>query len=249
MIKKKRQYQIISHRGRGFGERENTKSALQEALASGVDAVEIDVRSTKDNKLVIWHDKTVRSKRGKKLKLDEISLAKAELNGLMSLKHALRTFKKDSSAHQELQLDLKEIGHEEEIIRLIRRTHVKKVLIISWVPSVLKKFYKLAPEIPLSLSFTPKMRTILRNDTPIWPALRLPAIIRKREVPLRSANLVPIALPLSASIVWRLLAFGVEPIIVNADSIYQNEKYRYIGVAGTMTNEPEDLLKHYKKKN
>lgn len=244
----KQQYQIISHRCRGFGEQENTKPALQEALASGVDAVEIDVRSTRDGKLVIWHDKTMRSKKGKKLKLSDISLGRAKRNGLMSLKQALRIFRKDAASHQEIQLDLKEVGHEKEIIKIIRKTHVKKVLIISWVPSVLKKIHKLAPEIPLSLSFSPKVRTLFRNDAPILPALRLPAIIRKKEVPLRSANIVPIALPLSASLVWRLLANGIEPVVVNADTTFQNEKYRLIGVAGTMTNEPRELLKHYKKR-
>lgn len=48
---------IISHRGNGFGYKENTKEAIIKALnTSYIDGVEFDVRMTKDKKIVIIHD-------------------------------------------------------------------------------------------------------------------------------------------------------------------------------------------------
>lgn len=50
---------VIGHRGMRFVEPENTLRAVERALKCGVDAVEVDVRMTKDGKLVLMHDETV----------------------------------------------------------------------------------------------------------------------------------------------------------------------------------------------
>lgn len=69
---------IIAHRGFSGRYPENTLRAFKEALRLRVDAIETDVRSTKDGALVIIHDDTVdRTTDGsgyvKDLTLDEIS--------------------------------------------------------------------------------------------------------------------------------------------------------------------------------
>ncbi|HDI31391.1 MAG TPA: glycerophosphodiester phosphodiesterase, partial [Thermofilum sp.] len=50
---------VIGHRGMRFVEPENTLRAIERALRCGVDAVEVDVRMTKDGRLVLMHDETV----------------------------------------------------------------------------------------------------------------------------------------------------------------------------------------------
>lgn len=47
---------IIAHRGESFIAPENTLSAINLAWKYGADAIEIDVRLTKDNKIVVIHD-------------------------------------------------------------------------------------------------------------------------------------------------------------------------------------------------
>lgn len=49
-------YRIIGHRGAAGLELENTIPSIKKALALGVDAIEFDVRRTKDNKIVLCHD-------------------------------------------------------------------------------------------------------------------------------------------------------------------------------------------------
>lgn len=51
--------QVIAHRGYSKVAPENTLSAFQAALDAGVDAVELDVRITKDEQLVVMHDEEV----------------------------------------------------------------------------------------------------------------------------------------------------------------------------------------------
>ena len=47
---------IIAHRGDGGTAPENTMLAFRRAVASGADGIELDVRLTKDEKLVVFHD-------------------------------------------------------------------------------------------------------------------------------------------------------------------------------------------------
>ena len=48
--------QVIAHRGASFLEPENTLKAVEKAIKMGADFVEVDVRMSKDNRLVIMHD-------------------------------------------------------------------------------------------------------------------------------------------------------------------------------------------------
>lgn len=51
--------QVVSHRGARFEAPENTIPGFTYAVALGVDAVEFDVRLSKDGELIVIHDKTV----------------------------------------------------------------------------------------------------------------------------------------------------------------------------------------------
>lgn len=51
---------LVAHRGGIVGEiAENTLGAFRHAIASGVDAIEIDLRGTRDGEIVVMHDATV----------------------------------------------------------------------------------------------------------------------------------------------------------------------------------------------
>ena len=49
----------IAHRGEPRGHRENTLPSIQAAVDAGADMVEIDLRLTADNQLVVLHDPTL----------------------------------------------------------------------------------------------------------------------------------------------------------------------------------------------
>lgn len=71
---------VVGHKGAGSAEPENTIRSIRRAIEVGVDAVEIDVRRSKDDRLVLMHDATLdRTTNGK----GKVSLmALAELRGL-----------------------------------------------------------------------------------------------------------------------------------------------------------------------
>lgn len=50
---------VVAHRGVHNNFPENSISAIREAVEIGVDIIEIDIRHTKDNFLVLMHDKTI----------------------------------------------------------------------------------------------------------------------------------------------------------------------------------------------
>ncbi|MEV8090984.1 glycerophosphodiester phosphodiesterase [Streptomyces nigra] len=70
----------VAHRGDPYRVRENTLDSLRSALALGADAVEIDVRLTRDGVPVLLHDATLR--RLWELDRPLLSLSAAEVRGL-----------------------------------------------------------------------------------------------------------------------------------------------------------------------
>lgn len=53
------QIMVVAHRGDWRNAPENSVAAIESAIRLGVDIVELDVRETKDGKLVLMHDKTI----------------------------------------------------------------------------------------------------------------------------------------------------------------------------------------------
>lgn len=64
--------QLIAHRGGSFG-KENSLETMLSAASSGADAVECDIRKTKDGVLVIFHDDTLTRFTGTPLKVSEVT--------------------------------------------------------------------------------------------------------------------------------------------------------------------------------
>lgn len=53
------QVALVAHRGLSAGRPENTLAAYRQAIALGVDAIELDLRGTADGEVVVLHDATV----------------------------------------------------------------------------------------------------------------------------------------------------------------------------------------------
>ncbi len=51
--------EVVAHRGNSLNFPENTLASIRSAVELGVEAVEIDLRTTRDNQLVLMHDETV----------------------------------------------------------------------------------------------------------------------------------------------------------------------------------------------
>ena len=132
---------IIAHRGRTSGKyRDNTLEAFEHAIAVGVDMLEFDVRRTMDAKLIIFHDRSIRGKRLSKLTYDQIKTTLGFTPPLLSDVLAL-------GSRVKLDIELKEDGYVEDIIKLIKQAcSSDQIIITSFQPGILSQVKDYAPK-------------------------------------------------------------------------------------------------------
>jgi glycerophosphoryl diester phosphodiesterase len=152
---------IVSHRLRGFDVPEATADALRNAIAAGVTACEVDIRLTSDSVPVINHDARLSRLFASTARIADISFEellrvpykKKTNSSIMMLEGLLTIIIHSGIAELMLFLDVKETGGETEIIRLLDISGYRaNVIIISWLPEVLFRIHKLAPEMKLCFS-------------------------------------------------------------------------------------------------
>jgi len=161
----------IGHRGARAYEPENTLRSFKKALELGVDAVELDVRRTKDGEIVVIHDAEVdRTTNGKdlvsKLTLKEIKeLVTEKGEKIPTLEEALDFLDKKVK----ILMELKETGLEEKVLGLVHEKGLEKnVIIVSFLEEALRKVRELNDEIETGLIY-------VRHGNPIKAALELKA--------------------------------------------------------------------------
>ncbi|MFD5190538.1 glycerophosphodiester phosphodiesterase [Streptomyces sp. NPDC058357] len=94
----------VAHRGDPYRVRENTLPSIRSALGRGADAVEIDVRVTRDGVPVLLHDATLKRLWGHDVRLDRLTheeLTELTRGGVPTLREALLA----AGAHR-LMIDL-----------------------------------------------------------------------------------------------------------------------------------------------
>jgi glycerophosphoryl diester phosphodiesterase len=161
----------VGHRGAKAYAPENTLMSFKKALEIGVDAVELDVRKTKDNQLVVIHDADVkRTTNGEglvsELTLKEIKGFSAEGGEKIStLEEALDFLGKKVKVF----IELKEAGVEEQVLSKVNERGLgKNVVIVSFLEDALKKVRELDKDIETGLIYA-------KHKNPIKAALELKA--------------------------------------------------------------------------
>jgi glycerophosphoryl diester phosphodiesterase len=161
----------IGHRGARAYEPENTLRSFKKALEIGVDAVELDVRKTRDNQLVVIHDADVKKTTNGKGLVNELTLK--EIQGfstekgekIPTLKEALDFLDKKVK----ILIELKETGIEEKVLALVRENGLQKnVVIVSFLEDALRKVRELDKDVEMGLIYA-------THKNPIKAALELKA--------------------------------------------------------------------------
>jgi len=160
---------IMAHRGESGNIPENTIKALEAAVEIGVDVLESDIRFTKDNVPILFHDEDLIRTTGisgsiREKTLDD--LLQIDLGHLfttdggqtypfrgrglkvVTLEEALKQFPDTI-----LNLDIKDNFHgaPAEVARiLLENERTEKIMIASFLPPQLKRFREHAPMIPTS---------------------------------------------------------------------------------------------------
>ncbi len=107
---------IIAHRGASSDAKENTIESFEKAMLLGADMLEFDVRRTKDNVLIVYHDEMIQGDSIKDLTYGAISqTARNQGFDIPMVEEVL----KRARGKIKLDVELKEEGYEKEIVELV----------------------------------------------------------------------------------------------------------------------------------
>ena len=131
-------------------------ASFKKAVEIGVDAVELDVRKTKDKQLVIMHDADVkRTTNGRglvsDLSLEEIKgFSAGDNEKVPSLGEALDFLDRKVK----VLIELKEAGYEGQVLAMVQERGLEKnVIIISFIEDALKKTRELNSKVETGLIY------------------------------------------------------------------------------------------------
>jgi glycerophosphoryl diester phosphodiesterase len=152
--------QIIAHRGASGTEPENTLRSFSRSLTMNIDAIELDVHLTKDKKLVVIHDNSVkRTTNGKGYVKNLMFKQLRELNAGLDEKIPLLEEVFDLvNKKVMIHIELKGTGTARPVAKLIEE-YVKKgwwynhFIISSFKFKELEDFYKINKKVRLAVLF------------------------------------------------------------------------------------------------
>ena len=161
----------VGHRGAKAYAPENTLTSFKKAMEIGVDAVELDVRKTKDGQLVVIHDADVKRTTDGKGLVSELTLAQIKSfsaeggEKIPTLQEALDFLDKKVK----VLVELKETGVEKQVLSTVNERGLEKnVVIVSFLEEALKKIRELDKGIETGLIYA-------KHSNPVKAALTLKA--------------------------------------------------------------------------
>ncbi|MGC8628875.1 MAG: glycerophosphodiester phosphodiesterase [Candidatus Micrarchaeia archaeon] len=148
----------IGHRGAGKEAPENTLLSFEEGIKEGANAIELDIRQTKDKQLVVFHDEKLNRLTGNPGTVGEYTLKELKKMHILGSTEAMPTLSEAldflSGKAQTILLEIKEPGSEAKVIEEVRKRKLKeKVVIISFHEDAIEKVKKIDPQIRTGLIY------------------------------------------------------------------------------------------------
>ena len=150
---------LIGHRGAAGLAPENTASSLQVAVEMGVDMVEVDLRKTADNQIVLSHDPNLLRTHDDRRAICKVTLNEIRALGAQENREIPEFGEYLQKVKMPIILELKEPGLEELVLEKIK-DFPHKVIISSFHIGVLKKIRALDGKIPLGFILSSKVSYI-----------------------------------------------------------------------------------------
>lgn len=144
----------VGHRGARAYEIENTLKSFRKALELGANAVELDVRQSKDRKLILSHDENLKRVFGSDVPVSHATLK--ELNQLtdskiLTLEKALHFL---DSKVDKILVELKETGYEKKVLDLIVKAKLlDRIIVVSFHEDALAAMRSLHNKIETGLIY------------------------------------------------------------------------------------------------
>jgi len=137
---------IVAHRGGKEFFHENTLEAFKNAIELGAQYYELDIRMTKDKKVVCFHDPDIQNKKITDITYEELK----KLSGIKVplFKEALKL----TNGKIKLLCEIKETGYEKEAIKQIKEDfNLDDVIVVSFKDDVLFKIHKVDKSVKTGL--------------------------------------------------------------------------------------------------
>jgi len=216
----------IGHRGARAYEPENTLSSFRKAIELGANAVELDVRKTKDGKLVVIHNADVNKTTNREGAVNELTLEQIQKLVTDKNEHipTLDDVLDSVGKRVKILIEIKEVGTEKQILDLIQQKGLTdNVIIVSFHEEALKKVRELNSEVETGLIY-------VRHKNPIQTALDLKA---KYLLSLYSFT--------HSANVKKTHENGLKMIVWTINKKEEVEEYKKKGVDGIASDRPDIL--------
>ena len=216
----------IGHRGARAYEPENTLSSFRRAVELGVDAVELDVRKTKDNEIVVIHNSDVNKTTDGSGSVSDFTLEQIKRFVTEKGEHipTLEEVLDAVGKRVKVLVELKEPGIEENVLELIQRKGlIDNVILISFNEDVLRKIRELDDKVTLGLIY-------VRHKNPIQAALEL-----------KAEYLLPLYRFTHSANVKKAHEKGLKVIVWTINTKEEALEYKKKGVDGIATDRPDIL--------
>lgn len=214
----------VGHRGARAYETENTIDSFRKAIELGANAIELDVRLTKDKRLVLCHDDNLKRVFGIDAKISEATLKELKIitkGKITTLDEALGFIDKKV---EKILIELKEPGCEKKLINeIIKQKLLERAVIISFHEETLLKVRELNRDIETGLIYA-------RHKNPIATALSL-----------KAQYLIPLYRFIHTKNVEDAHKKNLKVIVWTINTKEEAEKYVSKGVDGIATDRPEIL--------
>ncbi|MFF8265811.1 glycerophosphodiester phosphodiesterase [Streptomyces sp. NPDC016562] len=211
----------VGHRGDPYRVRENTLSSIRSAFARGADAVEIDVRLTRDGVAVLLHDDTLQRLWGHDVRLADVTapqLKELTGGGVPTLREALTAA---GAGAGRLMLDLPGATYESvrTVVGEVHACGARERTYYCAGPRTMLAVRAADPGAEIALTWTtlsPPRRVLIDAVAPRWLNYRFGLVSRELTDALhRDGLLVSAWTADTRRAMKKLLAAGVDSITTN----------------------------------
>jgi len=243
----------IGHRGAAGLAPQNTLRAFQRALDLGVDAVEFDVRQTRDGALVVIHSEELAETTNGRGLVGERTLAEirqldaGQGERIPTLNEVLDLLK----GKVLLDVDLKRPGYEEQVVTALRDHGVDDdALINSLTAESLRRVRALSPAIVTAISY-PEDKGGASTKPYLAPAVTAALAIMRKTLPGRIGGMIRQAAADGIMLYYRLVTPNIVDVVHRAgwfigiwtvDDAVTIARLRAMGVDSITSNRPDLLM-------
>ncbi|MEJ2243825.1 MAG: glycerophosphodiester phosphodiesterase family protein [Candidatus Bathyarchaeota archaeon] len=216
----------IGHRGARAYEPENTLSSFRKAIELGANAVELDVRKTKDGKLVVIHNADVNKTTNGEGAVNALTLEQIQKLVTDKDEHipTLDDVLDSVGKKVKVLVELKEVGTEQQVLDMIQQKGLTdNVILVSFHEEALKKIRELNKTITTGLIY-------VRHKNPVQTALDL-----------KATYLLSLYRFTHSADIKKAHENGLKVIVWTINNNEEVEEYKKKGVDGIASDRPDIL--------